>query len=57
MLTTMTDKQREVFVLYCKYGWTQQQIAKHFNMSQVGVKHHLDLAEKKVIVFAQKNFF
>ena len=53
----MTDKQREVFVLYCKYGWTQQQIAKHFNMSQVGVKHHLDLAEKKVIVFAQKNFF
>lgn len=56
MLAEMTEMQRKVFVLHHKYGWTQQRIAKHFHISQVGVKHHLDLAEKKARTFAKRNF-
>ncbi len=34
MLAGMTDKQREVFILYHKYGWTQQQIAHAVGIAQ-----------------------
>ncbi len=33
MLAAMTDKQREVFILYHKYGWTQQRIADAIGVS------------------------
>lgn len=56
MLAEMTEMQRKVFVLHYKHGWTQQRIAKHFHISQVGVKHHLDLAEKKARAFTKRNF-
>ena len=47
MLAAMTDKQREVFVMYYRDGMTQEEIARYFGISQVGVKHHLDLALEK----------
>lgn len=52
MLAAMTDKQREVFVLYHKYGWTQQQIADHLSLDQSTVRDRLRYATKK----AQKYF-
>ena len=47
-LDSMTEKQREVFLLYYHYGYTQQEIAEKLYMTQIGVKHHLDGAIKKV---------
>ena len=47
MLAAMTDKQREVFVMYYRDGMTQEQIAATFGITQVGVKHHLDAALEK----------
>lgn len=47
MLAAMTDKQREVFVMYYRDGMTQEQIAAIFGITQVGVKHHLDAALEK----------
>ena len=47
MLESMTDKQREVFILYYYYGYRQQEIADMMGITQAGVKHHLDGAIKK----------
>ena len=46
MLAAMTDKQREVFVLYHKYLWTQQQIADVIGISQRAVSYRLEEAYK-----------
>lgn len=43
MLSAMTDKQREVFILYHKYLWTQQQIAEVIGISQRAVSYRLEL--------------
>lgn len=56
MLAEMTDKQREVFVLYHKYGWTQQQIADNLGISKMSVCERLSQAKKKVKDFFQKKF-
>ena len=48
MLAEMTDKQRQVFVLHYKYGWTQQQIADYLCIDQTTVRDRLRLAAKKV---------
>lgn len=48
MLESMTGRQREIFLLYFKCGYKQHQIAELLSMTQVGVKHHLDGALKKV---------
>ena len=48
MLGAMTDKQREVFVMYFQEGYTQQEIADIKMISQVGVKHLLDKALARV---------
>ena len=48
MLAAMTDKQREVFILYHKYGWTQQQIAYIMKVSQQAVNKLLSKANLKV---------
>lgn len=48
MLAAMTDKQREAFVLYHRYGWTQQQIATKMGVSQQAVTKLLSKANHKV---------
>ena len=52
MLAAMTDKQREVFLLYYKEGYTQQQIADKLGIARTTVIHHLEGSVKKI-----KNFF
>jgi len=47
-LDSMTEKQRQVFILYFHYGYNQYEIADLMGITQVGVKHHLDGATKKV---------
>ena len=44
MMETMTEKQCKVFVLYYQEGYTQQEIAAMFKVSQIAVKHLLDKA-------------
>ena len=44
MLEAMTDKQREVFVLYYREGYNQYEIADMLGVSQVAVKHLIDKA-------------
>ena len=51
MLAEMTDKQRQVFVLHYKYGWTQQQIADKIGVTQQAVTKLLSKANKKVMKF------
>ena len=47
MLASMTDKQREVFVLYYQYGYTQQEIADMVGISKQSVNERLEGALKK----------
>lgn len=47
MLAAMTDKQREVFILYYRDGMTQEQIAVYFNVDQTAVRDRLKGALKK----------
>jgi len=47
MLAAMTDKQREVFVLYHKYGWTQQKIADTLGISKMSVCERMKQAKKQ----------
>ena len=51
MLVAMTDKQREVFLLYYKDGYTQQQIADMLNVDQTSVRDRLDGGLKKIKKF------
>jgi RNA polymerase sigma factor (sigma-70 family) len=55
MLKTMTDKQRQVYLLYHKYGYNQREIGKKMGMSQESISRHLSLALKKVKKFYQNN--
>ena len=48
MLSRMTEKQREVFILYYKYGYDQQEIADILGISRTSVEDRLDGALKKV---------
>ena len=48
MLAVMTDKQREVFLLYYKEGYTQQQIADMLGVDQTSVRDRLDGVLKKI---------
>lgn len=57
MLAAMTDKQREVFVLYHKYGWTQQKIADTLGISKMSVCERLKQAKSKMRDFVSKKFF
>jgi len=52
MLEAMTDKQREVFILYYQEGYNQYEIADMLGISQKGVAYRLEGAVKKV----RKNF-
>ena len=51
MLAAMTDKQREVFLLYYKEGYTQQQIADMLGIARTTVIHHLEGSVKKIKIF------
>ncbi len=55
MLSTLTDKQREVYVLYYDEGYTQSEIAKMMCISQKAVGQHLMLAMKKVRKYQGEN--
>lgn len=57
MLAAMTDKQREVFVLYHKYGWTQQKIADTLGITKMSVCERLKQAKSKMRAFVSKKFF
>lgn len=48
MLESMTEKQREVFILYYQYGYTQQEIADMLGVNHRAVGFRLDGALKKV---------
>ena len=48
LLACMTEKQREVFIMYYKYGYTQQEIADRLEIARTTVQHHLDDLIKKV---------
>lgn len=52
MLAAMTDKQREVFVLYYRDGMTQDQIANALGIAKMSVNERLRYALAKT-----KNFF
>jgi len=51
MLAAMTDKQREVFVLYHKYGMSQREIAECLGINQKAVSDRLKYAAKKIQIF------
>ena len=48
MLAAMTDKQREVFLLYYKEGYTQQQIADMLGCVVSMVNKHLKASLKRI---------
>lgn len=52
MLAAMTDKQREVFILFYREGMTQEQIAAVFGLSRRTIREHLTCAFERA-----KNFF
>ncbi|MBR2086612.1 MAG: sigma-70 family RNA polymerase sigma factor [Oscillospiraceae bacterium] len=54
MLSEMTDKQREVFVLHYKYGWKQKVIAENFGISPAAVCQRLNDAKKAAREFFKK---
>lgn len=53
MIAAMTDKQREVFLLYYKDGYTQQQIADMLGLTKQSVSERLSTATgrlKKILI-------
>lgn len=47
-LGRMTDKQRRVFVLYYKYGYTQKEIGNMMGLARTTIMHRLDGAMKNI---------
>lgn len=54
MLESMTDKQREVFVLYYQYGYYQREIAEMLGITQKAVDYRLEGAIGHVNKFFKK---
>lgn len=54
MLDALTDKQREVFILYYKEGYTQQQIADMLGITKQSVGERLSTAVSRVKNFLRK---
>lgn len=48
MLDRLTDKQKEVMILYYREGYTQAEIAEMLGISTVAVKNRLDGAVQKI---------
>lgn len=53
-LAKLTDRQREVFVLYHQYGYSQREIAEMLGIGQRAVSFRLEAAESKVRVEAMR---
>lgn len=51
MLATMTEKQREVFIMYYRDGMTQEQIAEVIGISRRTLREHLTCALERVKKF------
>lgn len=51
MLAAMTDKQREVFILFYREGMTQEQIAAVFGLSRRTIREHLTCALERAKKF------
>ncbi len=51
MLAAMTDKQREVFILYYKFGMSQREISEYLGINQKAVSDRLKFAAKKTKIF------
>ena len=51
-LRKLTDKQREVFILYHGYGYKQHEIAEMLGITQKAVDFRLNSAERKVRISA-----
>ena len=47
-LNSMTEKQRQAFILYYRYGFTQREIAENLSLARTTVMHRLEDALKKV---------
>jgi len=55
-LSKLTDKQREVYVLYHRDGYTEEEIAGMLHISQQAVDYRLNGAEKKIRINLEKLF-
>lgn len=55
MLSKLSDKQREVFVLHYKYGWTQKRIADKLGISPAAVCMRLNSAKAIAENFLKNN--
>ena len=55
MLERLTDKQKEVYVLYYDEGYTQAEIAEVMGVSQKAVGQHIMLANKKIRKYMAEN--
>ena len=47
-LRKLTDRQREVFLLYHQCGYTQQEIAEMLKLNRLTVREYLKVAEAKI---------
>lgn len=58
MLAAMTDKQKEVFVMYYRDGMTQEQIAENFGISRRTLREHLtcSLEKEKIFLKSTRHF-
>ena len=48
MLESMTEKQREVFILYYHYGYNQYEIADMLGVDQTSIRDRLEAVLKKI---------
>ena len=55
MLRNLTDKQKEVMILYYREGYTQAEIAEVMGVSQKAVGQHIMLANKKIHKYMAEN--
>lgn len=55
MLERLTDKQKEVMILYYDEGYTQAEIAEVMGVSQKAVGQHIMLANKKIRKYMAEN--
>ena len=55
-LSKLTEKQKEVYLLYHRDGYTQAEIAEMVGLTQKAVDYRLDGAEKKIGSWLEKLF-
>lgn len=55
MLSKLSDKQHEVFILHYKYGWTQKKISEKLGISPAAVCMRLNSAKAIIKIFLKNN--